>query len=110
MIEEVFKKKTRDEWMKLLDEKGGGIAFSPVLRPTDLANDRQALENGYIAEIDHPSLGPIKMVGNPVSFSETPVKVGGCAPQFGQHTEEVLLELCGYSWEQIEELKNEEVI
>ncbi len=86
------------------------MAFSPVLKPTDLANDQQALANGYIAQIDHPSLGLVKVVGNPVSFSETPVKVDGHAPQFGQHTEEVLLDVCGYTWEQIEELKNEEVI
>jgi CoA:oxalate CoA-transferase len=110
MVEEVFKKKSRDEWMKLLDEKGGGIAFSPVLRPTDLANDRQALENGYVAQIDHPSLGPIKVVGNTVSFSETPVKVEGHAPQFGQNTEEILMDVCGYSWEEIERLKDEQVI
>lgn len=110
IIEGVFKKKTRAEWMKVLDEKGGGIAYSPVLRPTDLANDQQALENGYITEINHPSIGPIKMVGNPVSFTGTPVKVEGYAPQFGQHTEEILLGVCGYSWQQIEELKDEEVI
>jgi crotonobetainyl-CoA:carnitine CoA-transferase CaiB-like acyl-CoA transferase len=110
LIDEVFKTKNREEWTKLLDEKGGGIAYSPVLRPTDLANDQQAFENGYIAEIDHPSLGMIKVVGNPVSFSETPVKVDGCAPQFGQHTEEVLLDVCGYSWEEIEKLKDEQVI
>ncbi len=110
IIEDTFKKKTREEWVKLLDEKGGGIAYSPVMTPMDLANDRQALENGYIAEIDHPTLGAIKMVGNPVSFSETPVKVGGGAPEFGQHTEEVLLDVLGYDWDKIERLRNEEVI
>ena len=96
--------------MKILDEKGSGIAYSPVLKPTDLANDEQALQNGYIAEIDHPSLGPIKMVGNPVSFSSTPVKVDGYAPVFGQNTEEVLLDVLGYDWAAIEKLKDEEVI
>lgn len=110
IVEDVFKTKTRQEWVTILDEKGGGIAYSPVLRPTDLADDRQALENEYIARIDHPSLGPIKMVGNPVNFSATPVKVDGHAPQFGQHTEEVLLDVCGYDWEQIQQLRDELVI
>ncbi len=110
LIEEVFKKKKRVEWMKILDEKGGGIAYSPVLRPTDLANDVQALQNGYITEIDHPALGSIKMVGNTISFNGTPVKVDGYAPNFGQHTEEVLLGICGYDWDKIEKLKDEEVI
>jgi len=110
IIEGVFKTKTRQEWMKILDEKGGGIAYSPVLKPTDLANDEQALQNGYIVEIDHPSLGRIKMVGNPVNFSATPVKVDGHAPAFGQNTEEVLMEICGYDWDKIQQLKDEEVI
>jgi crotonobetainyl-CoA:carnitine CoA-transferase CaiB-like acyl-CoA transferase len=81
-----------------------------VLRPTDLADDPQALANGYIAAIDHPSLGPIKMVGNPVSFSETPVTVDGYSPCFGQNTEEILLDICGYDWDGIQKLKDEEVI
>ena len=110
IIEGVFIKKTREEWMKIFDEKGEGIAYSAVLRPTDLADDSQALENGYVAEIQHPSLGPIKMVGNPVSFTETPVTVDGSAPCFGQNTEEVLLDVCGYDWDKIQQLKDEEVI
>lgn len=110
IVEKVFKTKTREEWSKILDEKGGGIAYSPVLRPTDLAKDQQALENEYIVEIDHPSMGTVKMVGNPVNFSETPVKVEGYAPQFGQHTEEVLMDVLGYDWDKIEELKEKEII
>jgi CoA:oxalate CoA-transferase len=110
IIEGVFKTKTRTEWTKILDEKGNGIAYSPVLKPTDLADDEQALENKYITEIEHPSLGKIKMVGNPVSFSETPVTVDGYAPCFGQNTEEVLLDVCGCDWDTIQLLKDEEVI
>jgi CoA:oxalate CoA-transferase len=110
IIEGVFKTKPRKEWVQILDEKGEGIAYSPVLRPTDLANDEQALKNGYITEIDHPTIGKIKMVGNPVSFTETPVTVDGSAPCFGQHTEEVLMDVCGYDWDKIQQLKDEEVI
>jgi crotonobetainyl-CoA:carnitine CoA-transferase CaiB-like acyl-CoA transferase len=109
-IEAVFKTKNRGEWMKILDEKGGGLAFSPVLRPTDLISDVQALQNKYITEINHPDAGPIKVVGNPVNFSGTPVHVDGIAPNFGQHTEEVLLEVLGYDWDKIIELKDAEII
>lgn len=110
ILEDVFKRRTRAQWTAILEEKGEGIAFSPVLRPNDLASDEQALENGYVVEIDHPGIGKVKMVGNPVSFSETPVKVEGVAPQFGQHTEQVLLDVCGFDWDQIEELRDRQVI
>ena len=110
IIEEVFRSKTRKEWCQILDAKGEGIAYSPVLRPTELANDQQALENGYVVEIDHPNMGTVKMVGNPVSFSGSPVTIDGIAPQFGQHTEEILLDVCGFDWDQIQQLRDEEVI
>jgi crotonobetainyl-CoA:carnitine CoA-transferase CaiB-like acyl-CoA transferase len=109
-IEEIFKTKTRDEWISLLQTKGGGISFSPILALDELSSDPQALENKYITEFDHPVLGKVKEVGIPVEFSGTPVNVKGHAPHFGEHTEEVLIDLCGYSWEEIEQLKKEEII
>lgn len=110
IIEEVFKTKPRDEWITILQTKGGGISFSPILGLDELSSDPQALENEYIAEHDHPALGKVKVIGIPVEFSRTPVKVKGHAPNFGEHTEEVLMNICGYGWEEIEKLKDEEVI
>ena len=49
------------------------------------------------------------MVGFPWDFSQTPASVRREAPEFGQHTEEILLEL-GYSWEDIARLKEEKAI
>jgi crotonobetainyl-CoA:carnitine CoA-transferase CaiB-like acyl-CoA transferase len=49
------------------------------------------------------------MVGFPWDFSGTPAGWQREAPEFGQHTEEILLEL-GYTWEDIAKLKEEEVI
>ncbi len=109
-LEKVFKTKTRDEWINILQTKGGGIAFSPVLELTEIASDPQVLVNEYITEVDHPTLGKIKMIGAPIKFSETPAQIKNCAPNFGQHTEEVLINILGYSWQEIEKLKDEEVI
>jgi succinate---hydroxymethylglutarate CoA-transferase len=46
---------------------------------------------------------------SPVKFSESESKIRSIAPQLGQHTEEVLLEL-GYSWEELSEFKKEATI
>ena len=110
ILEKVFKTKTREEWLRILREKGGGLAFSPVLRHTDLPRDPQVVENRYIVEVKHPTLGDISVVGSPLNFSSTAPEIEGWAPKFGQHTEEVLLDLCGLSWEEIERLRDEEVI
>lgn len=109
-LEKVFKTKTRDEWISILQTKGGGIAFSPVLELTELASDPQVLANEYITDVDHPTLGKIKIIGIPIKFSETPAQIQNCAPNFGQHTEEVLMNILGYTWDEIGKLKDEEVI
>ncbi len=109
-LEKVFKTKTRDEWIDILLTKGGGLAFSPILDLTELASDPQVMANEYITEVEHPSLGKVKMMGMPIKFSETPAQIQGFAPNFGQHTEEVLMNVLNYTWEDIEQLRNEEII
>jgi crotonobetainyl-CoA:carnitine CoA-transferase CaiB-like acyl-CoA transferase len=109
-IEKVFKTKPRDEWCRILGEKGGGLAFSPILKLTELGNDPQILANDYVTQIQHPSLGPLKVVGAPVRMSATPASAQGYAPNFGEHTEQVLIDVLGYNWDDIQKLKEEEVI
>ena len=67
------------------------------------------MANNYIIEYDHPAAGKMKMMGMPVHLSQTPGSVRTPAPEFGEHTEEVLLEL-GYTWEDIAGLREEEAI
>jgi crotonobetainyl-CoA:carnitine CoA-transferase CaiB-like acyl-CoA transferase len=55
-------------------------------------------------------LGSIKVVGFPAQFSETPAVIQRAAPELGQHTEEVLHEVLDFSWDQIGQLKEDEVI
>ena len=52
---------------------------------------------------------PIKLADHPVRYSETPHRIASVAPELGQHTEEVLLEL-GYSWPDISRLQDRGVI
>ena len=53
--------------------------------------------------------GEVRVVASPVDFDETPWALRGPAPEFGQHTEEVLLEL-GYDWDGIISLKDRGLI
>jgi crotonobetainyl-CoA:carnitine CoA-transferase CaiB-like acyl-CoA transferase len=107
-LDELFATKPRAEWLKILRE--AGIICDPVNKVSDLANDPQVLENGYIREFDHPSFGRIKTVGIPVELSETPGSLRTAAPEFGQHTEEILTNVCGLNWDEITVLKDEGII
>ncbi len=107
ILDERFATKTRDEWMEIF--KRENVIYTPIQSPTEVFNDPQALANEYIVKVDHPVWGKIKMLGFPWTFGETPASVKREAPELGQHTEEILLEL-GYSWDDIAKLKDEEVI
>ena len=108
ILDQVLITKSSTEWLKIL-KSAGDIICSPVNTLGDLLTDPQVVENKYITEFDHPTLGKIKAVGMPVKFSRSPGKLRLPAPEFGQHSEEILLEL-GYTRDEIAAFKDGEVI
>ncbi len=103
IFESVFASASRDAWGARLDAHG--VIWAPVAAMTDVIADSQARANGYFTTIDHPNLGPFETVEGPFRFSRSEVTARGPAPELGQHTEEVLLEL-GYSWEEMAALRD----
>jgi crotonobetainyl-CoA:carnitine CoA-transferase CaiB-like acyl-CoA transferase len=107
IMDKTFATRTREEWFKIFKEEG--LIFAPIQTPTEVVNDPQAIANNYVVWFDHPVSGKTKMTGFPWDFGKTPASVRREAPEFGQHTEEILMEL-GYTWEDITKLKEEKTI
>jgi crotonobetainyl-CoA:carnitine CoA-transferase CaiB-like acyl-CoA transferase len=101
-LDAVFVTQPRDHWIAVLSTLN--IACGPVRTYDEVARDPQVLANGYITEMDHPTLGRVQLVNTPISFSETPSGPKGPSPELGQHTEEVLLEM-GLDWPEILRLR-----
>lgn len=106
-IQTIFLTKTRDEWMELLQDKE--ICIAPVYDLEEAMIDPQVLHRKMVYEVDHPGIGRVKHIGNPVKLSETPADYRRPAPALGEHTEELLLEV-GYSREEIAALRADAIV
>ena len=104
-MEEVFLSKTLDEWKIKL----AGLPFAPAQNLVEVINDPQARANDFFVPIEHPTYGHMEVVANPIKLSKTPATIRMPAPEFSQHTEQILLD-CGYTWEDITQFKEQGAI
>ena len=104
ILDGIFRSRTTADWSERLGAEQQ--RFAAVRTYEDVVKDPQVWLNGYFVEGEHPERGRVKVVGNPFRLSATPTEPGIVAPEIGQHTEEVLLEV-GFSWDEIDELRAE---
>src|SRR5450830_351733 len=106
-IEEWTKTKTKFEAMDILNEFD--IPCGPILSMKEIAEEPSLRATGTVVEVDHPTRGKYLTVGNPIKMSDSATEVTR-SPLLGEHTDEVLAQLLGYSTDQIAELRAERVI
>lgn len=96
-FDEIIASKTLDEWREAFEGMRG--VWAPVQTAAELYDDPQVGPNGYIVEVNRDDGVTFPLVASPVAFDEEPYELRA-APEHGEHTEAVLIEL-GYSWEDI---------
>lgn len=102
-VEQAMKTRARADWLKVLDE--AGIPCSPLHTLGELSSHPHTRESGMVFEYEHPTLGQMKSVAQPLRFNGLRTGLQRPAPQHGEHTQEVLQEL-GFSEEEISALQN----
>jgi len=88
LLADVFRMKERDHWLALLQEQD--VPSAPIYTLDEVFEDPQVKHLGLKREVPHPKLGQVSLVGGGVSLSETPTEIVTVAPDYGQHTEEIL--------------------
>jgi crotonobetainyl-CoA:carnitine CoA-transferase CaiB-like acyl-CoA transferase len=101
MLEAVFATRSVGQWLDVLS--GAGVPCARVNSVGEALEEPQAVARDAVVEHEHPVLGVVRTVRSPLRVSEgqgAPTR----GPLRGEHTEQVLVQLCGYTAERVREL------
>jgi formyl-CoA transferase len=101
-IEQWTMTKTKFEVMELCNNHD--IPVGPILSMKEIADEQSLRTTGTVVEVDHPGRGAYLTVGNPIKLSDSPADVRR-SPLLGEHTDEVLHDVLGYSAKEVGEIK-----
>jgi len=102
-IEQWTMTKTKLEVMEICNPLD--IPVGPILSMKELAEDESLRKTGTVVEVDHPTRGKYLTVGNPIKLSDSISEVKR-SPLLGEHTEEILTKVLGYSAKELAEIKS----
>jgi crotonobetainyl-CoA:carnitine CoA-transferase CaiB-like acyl-CoA transferase len=107
-IEAWFAARTYDEVEKMLEEHQ--VPYSRIMTMADVFADPHYKEREMIIDVPHPTLGSLPQPGVVPKLSKTPGRVAFAGPGVGEHSEEILGGLLGYTPEEIEQMRQEGAI
>ena len=108
ILAEIMSRRTTDAWVEALEAIG--VPCGPVNTVDKVANDPQVLARDMIAEVEHNTTGTVQIPGIPIKLSETPGQIDAPAPNLGEHTSEVLIDLLGLGAEEVNQLKQNGIV
>jgi crotonobetainyl-CoA:carnitine CoA-transferase CaiB-like acyl-CoA transferase len=107
LLDEAFLERSTDEWLDaLLDAR---VPASRINTVREALDDPQTIAREDVVEHDHPTLGRVRSIRTPLRLAaegESLERRPERAPHRGEHTGDVLETLCGYTPEQVRELRD----
>jgi crotonobetainyl-CoA:carnitine CoA-transferase CaiB-like acyl-CoA transferase len=107
-IEGELSRRPAAEWTELLLE--AGVPAGPINTMAEVFSDPHVLARDMLVELEHATLGPIKLPGVPMKLHATPAIARTAPPVLGQHTREVLTGLCGVTDSDVDALAAQRVV
>ena len=98
LLDQIFADRTLAEWRQVLGNLEG--VWAPVLSPAEVGEDPQAIDNGYLPGVDKGDGRVYRGVASPARFDQESVGTLHGAPEHGENTDAILLEL-GFDWNEI---------
>jgi formyl-CoA transferase len=108
ILQAEFEKQASAHWLEQFAR--AGIPAGRIKAIDEVLTDPQVIHRQMVVEVPHPTAGTVKLLGVPYKLSETPASVRFAPPLLGQHTQEILSGMLGYSEAEITSLREEGVI
>ena len=108
LLAEMVKQKTKHEWISLLET--AGVPCGPINNLDEVFANPQVVARDMCITLPHPSSGEVRLVGNPIKMSATPIEYLKPPALLGQHTTEILRTLLNYDEAKIAGLKSKNII
>jgi crotonobetainyl-CoA:carnitine CoA-transferase CaiB-like acyl-CoA transferase len=102
-----LQQKTTEEWFSIFAEHG--IWHAPVNGYEEVENDPQVAWNKIIMQLEHPDVGPVRLVRHPVRYDGEAPGIRRYPPRLGEHTREILNDF-GYTEDEIQRLFTDRIV
>ena len=100
-VEAVMASRTSAEWKQLFDRRG--LPAAAVRFAVEMFDDEQTRANGFLYDLPHPALGPVRVLAPPLKLDGDGFRPGAATPPFGSETR-AILEQIGFSETEIDAL------
>lgn len=107
-ISEVFRTRAMRDWYEYLNTKG--VLCAPVYTIAQALDDPHSRARGIVTEMQHPTVGKLPIVGNPLRLSGTPAQYTAPPPLLGEQTDAILRDILGMKDAEIAALKEAKAV
>ena len=108
IVAKIMRTRTTRQWLEALEP--AGVPVGPINNLAQVFEDPQVQARGMKVEAPHPLAGKVPMVASPMKLSATPVEHRTAPPTHGQHTDEILTGLLGFTEQKIAQLRERGVV
>ena len=108
VLNDVFKAKNADEWLDQI--QAAGLPCGPINSIPEVFQHPQREERGMVQNVQHTTAGKVSLTGFPYKLSRTPAETHLAPPTLGEHNREILVDLLGYSQDEMDQMQENGII